>query len=46
LRPEVTPAVDHYVVDIDINDPVIDGHAWRLRVGGRVDRPLELGYEA
>jgi DMSO/TMAO reductase YedYZ molybdopterin-dependent catalytic subunit len=44
LSPEVTPVADHYVVDIDINDPVIDGPSWRLRVGGVVEHPLELSF--
>jgi DMSO/TMAO reductase YedYZ molybdopterin-dependent catalytic subunit len=43
LTPEITPVVEHYVVDIDINLPVIDGPSWRLGVGGLVDRPLEVG---
>jgi DMSO/TMAO reductase YedYZ molybdopterin-dependent catalytic subunit len=44
LDPEITSVSDHYVVDIDINDPVVDGPSWRLRVGGLVDQPLELGF--
>lgn len=44
LSPEVTSVADHYVVDIDINDPMIDGPGWRLRVLGLVERPLELGF--
>ncbi|MBS1885709.1 MAG: molybdopterin-dependent oxidoreductase [Actinobacteria bacterium] len=44
LVPEVTPAVEHYVVDIDINDPEIDGPSWRLEVGGLVERPLRLSF--
>lgn len=45
LTPEITPVDDHYVVDIDINDPVIDGRSWRLRVGGLVRQQLELGFD-
>ena len=41
---ELTAVADHYVVDIDINDPVVDGPSWRLRVGGLVGEPLELGF--
>jgi DMSO/TMAO reductase YedYZ molybdopterin-dependent catalytic subunit len=44
LSREVTSVDDHYVVDIDINDPVVDGPSWRLEVGGLVDRPLELSF--
>jgi DMSO/TMAO reductase YedYZ molybdopterin-dependent catalytic subunit len=44
LVPEITPVADHYVVDIDINDPVVDGPSWRLTVGGLVERPLQLGF--
>jgi DMSO/TMAO reductase YedYZ molybdopterin-dependent catalytic subunit len=44
LADEVTPVADHYVVDIDIDDPLVDGSAWRLRVHGLVDRQLELGF--
>jgi DMSO/TMAO reductase YedYZ molybdopterin-dependent catalytic subunit len=44
LSPEVTAVADHYVVDIDINDPVIDGPSWRLHVGGLVERPLQLSF--
>jgi DMSO/TMAO reductase YedYZ molybdopterin-dependent catalytic subunit len=40
LTPETTSTADHYIVDIDINDPVIDGPSWRLHVGGLVERPL------
>jgi DMSO/TMAO reductase YedYZ molybdopterin-dependent catalytic subunit len=44
LGQEVTSVAEHYVVDIDINDPVIDGPSWRLHVAGLVERPLELGF--
>jgi DMSO/TMAO reductase YedYZ molybdopterin-dependent catalytic subunit len=44
LTPELTSAADHYVVDIDINDPVIDGPSWRLHVGGLVERPLRPSF--
>jgi DMSO/TMAO reductase YedYZ molybdopterin-dependent catalytic subunit len=44
LTAEFTSVADHYVVDIDINDPVIDGRAWRLRVDGLVERTLRLGF--
>lgn len=41
-RPEYTPLEDHYRIDINSRPPELDGEAWRLRVGGLVDRPLEL----
>ena len=41
LHYDLTPAGLHYpLIHFDI--PVIDPDAWRLRVGGRVRRPLEL----
>jgi DMSO/TMAO reductase YedYZ molybdopterin-dependent catalytic subunit len=45
LTPEVTSVADHYVVDIDISDPLIDVGSWRLRVDGLVRRPLDLGFD-
>jgi DMSO/TMAO reductase YedYZ molybdopterin-dependent catalytic subunit len=45
LAAPVTPVADHYVVDIDINDPLVDVGQWRLAVRGLVDRPLRLGFD-
>ncbi len=45
LSPEVTSSADHYVVDIDLLDPVVEAAGWQLVVGGRVGRPLALSYE-
>jgi DMSO/TMAO reductase YedYZ molybdopterin-dependent catalytic subunit len=45
LTPEVTPNRLHYVVDTSIIDPDVDVGSWRLRVGGLVGRPIELGYQ-
>jgi DMSO/TMAO reductase YedYZ molybdopterin-dependent catalytic subunit len=45
LRYDVTPAGLHYLL-IHYDIPVIDGPAWRLRVGGLVGRPLELDLAA
>jgi DMSO/TMAO reductase YedYZ molybdopterin-dependent catalytic subunit len=45
LSPEVTSVADHYVVDIDISDPMIDAGSWRLAVDGAVARPLSLGFD-
>lgn len=44
--PEITPAAEHYVVDIDLVDPAIDAAGWTLELGGEVDRPLRLGVDA
>jgi DMSO/TMAO reductase YedYZ molybdopterin-dependent catalytic subunit len=41
-RAELTPLEDHYRVDADTRAPVIDERRWRLRIGGLVERPLEL----
>jgi DMSO/TMAO reductase YedYZ molybdopterin-dependent catalytic subunit len=46
LTPEVTSVADHYVVDIDVDPPVVDVGSWRLRVGGLVQLPLSLGFDA
>ena len=40
-RPEFTPVADHYRIDINTSPPVVNEEAWRLRVGGLVERPLE-----
>ncbi|HEY3189350.1 MAG TPA: molybdopterin-dependent oxidoreductase [Solirubrobacteraceae bacterium] len=45
LSPEVTSVADHYVVDIDLQDPIVDAAGWQLEVGGLVDRPMTLGFE-
>jgi DMSO/TMAO reductase YedYZ molybdopterin-dependent catalytic subunit len=45
LTPEVTPNDDFYVVNEDLIQPDIDPAAWRLSVGGLVDRPFTLTYE-
>jgi DMSO/TMAO reductase YedYZ molybdopterin-dependent catalytic subunit len=41
LSPLVTSRDDHYVVDIDLDDPVIDGDGWHLKIGGAVANPRE-----
>lgn len=43
LGPEVTPVSEHYVVDINTVEPVVDAASWRLVVDGLVARPLSLG---
>ncbi len=42
LSPAVTPRGDHYIVDIDLDDPIVDEGSWRLRIGGAVRREVEL----
>lgn len=44
LSPEVTAVEDHYVVDIDVVDPVVEADGWTLEVRGVVDRPLALTF--
>lgn len=46
LSPEVTSVADHYVVDIDLLDPVVEANGWILRIGGMVHEPLELTFSA
>ena len=46
LSPLYTPPEHFYVTDVQLTHPVIDLERWRLRVGGMVDRPLELSLTA
>jgi hypothetical protein len=39
ISPRVTPRSDHYIVDIDIEDPSIGSSGWRLAVNGAVQTP-------
>ncbi|HET8679831.1 MAG TPA: molybdopterin-dependent oxidoreductase, partial [bacterium] len=41
-RPEFTPLDDHYRIDINTFPPALDEKGWRLKVGGLVERPLEM----
>lgn len=41
LRDPITPLGLHYLL-IHFDIPQVDAQSWRLRVGGRVQRPLEL----
>lgn len=45
LSPEITSVAEHYVVDINLNQPVVDVDSWTLTVDGLVDRPLQLSFE-
>ncbi len=42
LSPQVTPTADHYVVDIDLENPLIGESGWRLAVNGAVKTPLSF----
>jgi DMSO/TMAO reductase YedYZ molybdopterin-dependent catalytic subunit len=44
LSTEITPVGDHYVVDIDLLDPVVEADGWALAVRGLVDRPVEFSF--
>src|SRR5262249_55373154 len=41
-RRELTPLEDHYRIDINTTVPRVDEASWRLKVGGMVERPVEL----
>ncbi len=41
-RRELTPLEDHYRIDINTAMPEVDEARWRLKVGGLVERPVEL----
>ncbi|MCH6229974.1 molybdopterin-dependent oxidoreductase [Microbacterium sp. CFH 31415] len=45
LSPLYTPNADFYRVDTALTVPAIDPATWRLRVGGRVDEPVELSFD-
>ncbi|MDZ7726987.1 MAG: molybdopterin-dependent oxidoreductase [Dehalococcoidia bacterium] len=44
LSARVTPAEDHYVIDINLSPPSVDRDGWRLRVNGLVDTELDLAF--
>jgi len=46
LPPALTPIGDFYVVSKNLSDPDLSASQWRLRIEGRVRRPLELDLEA
>lgn len=45
LSDAITSVEDHYIVDIDLSDPLLDARSWRLRVDGLVGRPLRMGFD-
>ncbi|TMG20635.1 MAG: hypothetical protein E6H99_08175 [Chloroflexi bacterium] len=42
ISPAITPVQNFYVVSKNFGDPVVDGQTWQLRVGGLVDRSMNL----
>ena len=44
LRHPITPIGLHYLL-IHFDIPAVDATTWRLRIGGLVERPLELSME-
>ncbi len=44
LRYPITPAGLHYLL-VHYDVPVVDAGAWRLRIGGAVEQPLELSLD-
>ena len=42
LAPRITPTADHYVVDINLDDPFLSASSWRLKVSGAVRSPGAL----
>ncbi len=45
LSPQVTSRDDHYQVDIDIADPVVDVSSWHLKISGAVGAPRSFTLE-
>jgi len=43
--PALTSTEAFYVVSKNVLDPIVDAQTWRLRVGGAVERPLQLTLE-
>lgn len=45
LTPAISTRADHYVVDIDLDDPALLESSWRQVVDGLVARPLSLSLD-
>jgi DMSO/TMAO reductase YedYZ molybdopterin-dependent catalytic subunit len=45
LSPLITPTAEFYRIDTAFTFPKVDLDAWRLRINGLVDRPLEFTYD-
>ena len=45
LSPLVTSRQDHYVVDIDLDEPIVSDQGWHLLLRGTVNHPLTLALD-
>ncbi|MCB0986790.1 MAG: molybdopterin-dependent oxidoreductase [Microthrixaceae bacterium] len=45
VSPYITPNEDFYRIDTALTVPQVDLATWRLRFGGRAERPFELTYD-
>jgi DMSO/TMAO reductase YedYZ molybdopterin-dependent catalytic subunit len=45
LSPRITPSADHYLVDIDLDDPHVSGGSWRLHIKGKVANELSFSLD-
>ncbi|WP_336630855.1 MULTISPECIES: molybdopterin-dependent oxidoreductase [unclassified Microbacterium] len=45
LAPVVTPNADFYRIDTALTLPQVDPTTWRLRIHGKVDEEVELGWD-
>ncbi|MFF1572701.1 molybdopterin-dependent oxidoreductase [Leifsonia sp. NPDC058292] len=45
ISPLFTPNKDFYRVDTALTVPSIDPATWRLKIGGMVDKPVEIGFD-
>lgn len=45
MPPAVTSPAEHYVVDVNVNPPILDPEAWSLDVDGAVAEPYSLTYD-
>ncbi len=45
LAPVITPNADFYRIDTALIVPQIDPATWRLRIHGKVDQEVEIGWE-
>lgn len=44
MRYDITPTGLHYLL-VHFDIPAVDLNAWRLRIGGAVERPFDIGYD-
>ena len=42
VSPLLTPVADFFATDVNLGAPLLDAATWRLRLGGLVERPVEL----